>query len=139
MLNRKLTEADIGKEFSCNYHGTTRVVKLLDVENSDIPYCFGTPTPVLHIWTTERGVSVAVPLKISVSEIEEPEEFKLTGEEIWRASTDKEEKELNDALGLKELNLKIDSSVFDALEEEAKQQGIILKALVRQILTDYLA
>ncbi len=98
MLNRKLTEADIDKEFPSN--------------------------------TLESVI---------VSEVEEPEEFRLTGKEVWRASTDKEEKELNDALGLKELNLKIDSSVFNALEEKAKQQGIILKALVRQILTDHVA
>ena len=145
MLNRKLTLADLGKEFTCNENGVTSAVKLLYIEDETegYPYCFTCLSiaqahyrTYSHIWTDSKGRGAGSEV---ISEIEEPEEFRLTGKEVWRSSTDKEEKELDDALGLKEISLKINTSVFDALEEKAKQQGIILKALVRQILTDYLA
>lgn len=74
-----------------------------------------------------------------ISEIEEPEGFRLTGKEVWAASTTKDENELNAALGLTELKLNISASVSEALREEASKRGIILKALIRQILTDHVA
>lgn len=140
MLNRKLTEADIGKTFELygvpDGHYMERVT-LHAIEGDRCYFRCEDTHPVETDLTGNTFPGDLVPC--TVSEIEEPEEFQLTGKEVWRAATKEHEKELDAALGLKELKLKIDSAVFDALEEKAKQQGIILKALVRQILTDHVA
>jgi predicted HicB family RNase H-like nuclease len=134
MLNRKLTEADIGKTFELYGVPDGHYMELVILHAIEGDRCYFRCEDQHPVETDLTGNGDFVPC--SVSEIEE---FKITGEEVWRSSTDKEEKELNGALGLKELNLKIDSAIFDALEEKAKLQGIILKDLVRQILTDHVA
>lgn len=82
MLNRKLTEADIGKEFSLNYNGTPIAATLLYVEKSRLPYCFNMLNPPAglgsYCWTDADGRSSALPESVFVSEVEEPEEFKIT-------------------------------------------------------------
>lgn len=98
MLNRKLTAADIGKEFICNEHGAISAVKLLYIDEdltAGYPYCFTCLSiaqahcfPTSHTWTDSKGNGAGSEV---VSEIEEPEEFRLTGKEVWRASTVKDE------------------------------------------------
>lgn len=140
MLNRKLTEADIGKTFELYGVPDGHYMERVTLHAIEGDRCYFRCEDMHPVETNLIGNTFPgdfVPC--TISEIEEPEEFRLTGKEVWRASTDKEEKELNDALGMKELNLKVDSAVFDALEQKAKKQGIILKALVRQILTNHAA
>lgn len=138
MLNRKLTEADVGKTFELYGVPDGHYMERVTLQAIKDARCYFRCEDLQPVETDLTGNTFPGDLvPCTVSEIEEPEEFRLTGKEVWRSATKEEQKELNDALGLKELNLKINSAVFDALEEKAKQQGIILKALVRQILTEH--
>ena len=145
MLNRKLTADDLGKEFSCNYAGTTIAVTLLCVEDNRLPYCFGLLNPqeelgsAINYWTDSKGRSAVMPASIVISEIEEPEEFRLTGKEVWKAADPEHEKQLDEALGLTEIKLKIPTAVLGVLEAEAKQKGVITKASIREILVKHAA
>lgn len=140
MLNRKLTAADIGKTFELYGVPDGHYMERVTLHAIEGDRCYLRCEDLQPVETDLTGNTFPgdfVPC--TVSEIEEPEEFRLTGKEVWRAATKEHQKELDDALGLKEINLRINASVFDALEEKAKQQGIIMKALVRQILTNHAA
>lgn len=52
--------------------------------------------------------------------------------------SEQEEKELDTTFGIGTLTIKLQMKQIKNLEHLAKEQGIIPKALVRKILTDYL-
>ena len=140
MLNRKLTEADVGKEFELfgvpDGHYMEKVTLLAVGEDK----CYFRCEDLHPVETDLTGCTFPgdfVPCR--VSEIEEPEEFRLTGKEIWKAADPEHEKQLDKALGLTEIKLKSPTAVLGALEAEAKQKGIITKALIREILVKHAA
>jgi hypothetical protein len=152
MLNRKLTVADFGKDFiACDSAGTEFAVSLLYMDAHDfVMYTPGdSDKPETYFSVNADGFcteesdpdNYRLGYKI-LKEVEvekEPEEFRLTGKEVWKAADPEHEKQLDEALGLTEIKLKIPTAVFGALEAEAKQKGIITKALIREILVKHAA
>lgn len=140
MLNRKLTEADVGKTFELYGVPDGHYMEQVTLQAIKDDRCYFRCEDLQPVETDLTGNTFPGDfIPCTVSEIEEPEEFRLTGKEVWKPADTEHQKKLDDALGLKEISLKINASVFDALEEKAKQRGIILKALVRQILTEHVA
>jgi len=54
-----------------------------------------------------------------------------------RRSSPGRREEIDEKLGLKGLTLRIKAETFDELERRAEEEGVILRALVRRILDEY--